>query len=156
MSNKLYFTYDDENHDALPFLWDEERSGTPENAHLISSLEDYQMIVREVMGGSNRSRSLLLVDSRAAADVLARQLMADENAACVITDLGDDRFCVGSTLFSGAYDDGVPLVSILTEGKVDFDLDPSLQEITTVFDASEDEYKTVATISARAPDMEPV
>ncbi|CAN0569523.1 unnamed protein product, partial [Laminaria digitata] len=74
------------------------------------SKDDCSFLVRNVMQGSNRSRTLLLVDSQAAADVLARQLMADENASCTITDLGESRFCVGATLFSGSYDDGIPLV----------------------------------------------
>lgn len=160
MSAKLYFIYDQENNDAVPFLWDEARSGTPDDAHCVKSLEDYQLIVRDVMGGSNRSRSLLLVDNRAAADVLARQLMAEENAKCVITDLGEDRFCVGATLFSGAFDDGIPLITILTAEnigfEVDFDLDPSVTEITSVFDSSNDEHKTLLEITARAPDMEPI
>jgi hypothetical protein len=154
MSNRLYFTYDETQGDAVPFIWNEDLNGTPKDAYLVLNEDQYEINVTDIMNASNRSRTLLLVDNKAAADVLALQLMADENASCVITDLGNDRYCVGATLFSGAYDDGLPLLTILTDGTTDFDLDASVLELLTVFDASEDEHKSVITISSETPDMD--
>ena len=154
MSNKLYFTYDETHGDFVPFLWNDELKGAPRNAHLVQDEETYEKFLRDAMGAGNRTRSLLLVDTEAAAKVLTRQLMADENASCIITDLGEDRYCVGATLFSGSYDDGIPLISILTDGNTDFDLDPALEEFTSIFDASSDEYKTAITITAEEPSMD--
>jgi hypothetical protein len=137
MSNKLYYKYNSDVMDVIPFLWDPDVKDAPVDSQLVSSQEDYDILVQQTMGGRNRSRTITIVNGLETAKAIAYKSEADENGVSIITMIGDDLYSVGTTEFSGNFDDGIPVIQILTDDEAACDLDPEIHEFVTVAVASE-------------------
>jgi hypothetical protein len=143
MTKRLYFSYLDEMRDVIPYLWEADGRGKPAASVEVSSREDYDVLVRGSLGGSNRQRILNIVQGREAAAAIARLLQATESAECIVSDLGDDIHCVGATLFSGNYDDGIPMIYDLTNGSVDLDIDPAVLQLCELNRVEDNDHASV-------------
>ncbi len=138
MSNKIYFKYNPDVLDVIPFLWDPDKKDPPSEAQLVSSKEDFDTLVRFGMGGSSRSRTISIVTGLETAKAIAYQAEANESAVSIITEIGDDIYSVGSTSFDGSYDDGIPLIAILTEDEIDCNLDHTVPQMTEILESHAD------------------
>jgi hypothetical protein len=82
---------------------------------VVRSEDDYEHLVRGVLGGTNRSREILITDSLEKARTVALLRRGDNAGEALISQIGDDIFAIGLTTGTGSYDDGMPLIYDLRE-----------------------------------------
>jgi len=81
----------------------------------VKSDEDYQYLVREVMGASNRQREIFIVDSMESARAVAMASRSTSYGELAISKVADDVYAFSMTYLNGNYDDGIPLIVDLRE-----------------------------------------
>ncbi|MCE6957886.1 hypothetical protein LAZ40_02285 [Cereibacter sphaeroides] len=113
--------------DMVPFLVAE--GAIPENCVHVTSQDDFELQVREVHDGSTRCRDILLVTGRDAAMALARLRQEEDAYVSIVTHIADETWAVGTTMFDGSFDSGMPAVMDLRENGTPIEFGPGLQDI---------------------------
>ena len=154
MSLQLYLTELEGGNDVVAFLWDAEKNGEPEHGTLVDGPEDFEVQAFEVMGASTRTRSITLVDDASAARAVVVMQGLENEAQSVILKIDDDLFCVGSVMFSGEYDDGIPMINDFTTGETAPDISPEVIGTCSYFRLEEDDTISCQAIGAAEVDYE--
>jgi|Cruoilmetagenom7_1024161.scaffolds.fasta_scaffold00298_3 hypothetical protein len=87
----------------------------PDGGQAVRSEDDYEHLVKGVMGARNRRREILITSSMENARTVALLRRGDSLGEALITELADNVYAVGLTTRDGAYDDGMPLIYDLRE-----------------------------------------
>jgi len=82
---------------------------------IVHSEEDFETLIRGVMGASNRSREVLITDSPESARTVALLRRGDTSGEVIITQIDEGIHAVGVLSRTGEYDDGMPLIVDLRE-----------------------------------------
>lgn len=122
MSNSIKLGFIQNNGDMTPFLWPAGRD-LPDGAVHICDAEGFMLLVRDINGGSNRMRSISIVGSREAAEMIAENFRCEYEGSCVISRITQESWAVGTTFFDGSYDDGIPSITDLRENAEELNLD---------------------------------
>lgn len=89
----------------------------PDGGTTVSSPEDFDTLVREVMGASNAFREIMVVGSEAAAREIAMLRREDQGGEAILTQLDESTFALGLTNSNGLYDSGMPdILDLRAEG----------------------------------------
>jgi hypothetical protein len=132
MRLSLYFRDDVEEArgDAVAYLWNEALG--PTDGVRVTTVDDYQVGVRDVMGGSNRHREITVVDGYETAVAIARMAQIMESSPTVLSPLGGEVWAVGALSMSGDYTDGLPDVWDLRESGTPIEIDGSVADQVNV------------------------
>jgi len=87
----------------------------PDGGQVVRSEDEYDGLVRGIMGARNRRREILVTSSMENARTVALLRRGDSLGEALITQLDEDIYAVGLTTRDGAYDDGMPLIYDLRE-----------------------------------------
>lgn len=108
--------------DVVPYLWDASREPTGDT--ILDDITNHDLLVRELMGASSRTREIHIVESREAAMAISA-LNTSEGSISIITNLGES-WAVGSTRFDGSYDGVAPEILDLRRFGPKLEFDPGL------------------------------
>lgn len=99
--------------DAVAYLLKED--APDDGGQVVRSEGEYQLLVREVMSASNRTREIMITDTVASARSIALLRRAESSAETIVSKVDENIFSIGIISYAGDYDDGLPMIMDLRE-----------------------------------------
>lgn len=125
--------------DAMAFL---KTPGMPADGQVVLKPSDHTHLVRGVMGASNRSREILVTDTRETAEIATALRGVDGNCSAHIQEISPNLWCASIVHLDGQYNDGLPTIIDLRRLSAPFEIAGEIRnflEIATPFFTAPDD-----------------